>query len=289
VRISCRPYIAAANPVAGSNSDTLNSSSLDQATEYLDDTDNRIDNEDPRARREQLDKIIKAGRQRMDEKKIKYHIAGYEFVLQDQIAQAAELVQWAKTLIDQAVRPSPEASMAWAGICLILPLFTQSSATEQANRAGFTYVTGRMRYYVALETLLLPKDQDATATVPEDLKDAFEITIVDLYQHILEFQFRSVLRFFRRRLRNLGRDLIQREDWNGMLSKVQALEKILDRDFRKIHHTILSQELEKLNESTKGSLESMQGLMSVAEEQRDILWKQVYVILSCSRRSSSPT
>jgi hypothetical protein len=267
----------------------LNSSPPDQAKEYLDDTDNRIDNEDPKARREQLDKIIKAGRQRMDEKKIKYHIAGYEFVLQDQIAQAAELVQWAKTLVDQAVKPSPEASMAWAGICLILPLFTQSSATEQANRAGFTYVTGRMRYYVALETLLLPKDQDSTATVPEDLKDAFEITIVDLYQHILEFQFRSVLRFFRRRLRNLGRDLIQREDWNGMLSKVQALEKTLDLDFRKIHHTVLRQELEKLNESTKWSLESMQGLVSVAEEQRDILWKQVYVIPSCSRRSSSPT
>jgi hypothetical protein len=267
----------------------LNSSPSDQAKEYLDDTDNRIDNEDPRARQEQLDKIIKAGRQRMDEKKIKYHIAGYEFVLQDQIALAAELVRWAKTLIDEAVKSSPEASMAWAGICLILPLFTQSSATEQANRAGFTYVTGRMRYYVALEPLLLPKDQDPTATVPEDLKDTLEITIVDLYQQILEFQFRSVLRFFRRRLRNLGRDLIQREDWNGMLSKVQALENTLDLDFRKIHHAVLRQELEKLNKSTKMSLESMQGLLSVAKEQRDILWKQMYVIPSCSRRSSSPT
>jgi hypothetical protein len=106
----------------------------------------------------------------MDEKKIKYHVAGYEFVLEDQIAQAAKLVQWWKALIDEAVKASPEASMAWCGICLILPLFTQSSTTEQANRAGFTYVTARMRYYVALEPLLFLKNQNSTTIVPEDLK-----------------------------------------------------------------------------------------------------------------------
>ncbi|XTI89098.1 WD40-repeat-containing domain protein [Cenococcum geophilum] len=176
----------------------------------------------------------------MDKKKIKYHIAGYEFVLEDQIAQSAKLVQWGKALIDQAVKASPEASMAWCGICLILPLFTQSSATEQANRAGFAYVTARMHYYVALEPLLFPKNQDPTAIVPEDLKEAFEKNVVDLYQHILEFQFRSVLRFFRNGLRNLGRDLIQREDWDGMLSKVQQLENTLDGDFKKINNAVPS-------------------------------------------------
>ena len=222
----------------------------------------------------------------MDEKRIKYHIAGYEFVLEDQIAQAAKLVQWGKALIDEAVKASPEASMAWCGICLILPLFTQSSATEQANRAGFTYVTARMRYYVALEPLLFPKNQDPTAIVPEDLREAFEDGVVDLYQHILEFQFRSVLRFFRRRLRNLGRDLIQHEDWDGMLSKVQALEKTLAHDFRQINDGFLRGQLEKLNESTKESLESMRGLLSVTKELRDIQREGVYVVASYSYRSS---
>jgi hypothetical protein len=289
----------AADLVAGSNSNTLNGTSPDQAKGYLDDTDNRIENANLQKRREQLnkigeagrqqlDEIIEAGRQRMDEKKIKYHIAGYEFVLQDQIAQAAKLVLWGKALIDEAVKASPEASMAWCGICLILPLFTLSSDTEQDNRAGFTYVTGRIRFYVALEPLLLPKDQDSTVTVPEDLKETFEHSIVDLYQHILEYQCRSVLRFFRKRLRNLGRDLIQREDWKGMLSKVKALEETLDHDFRKINDSVLRGELEKLNESTKGSHEFMRGILSVAEEQRDIQRKQVYAIPTCTRRSSAP-
>lgn len=244
---------------------TLDSTSPDQASEYLDDTDNQIENANLQKRREQLKKIVEAGRQRMDKKKIKYHIAGYEFVLEDQIAQSAKLVQWGKALIDQAVKASPEASMAWCGICLILPLFTQSSATEQANRAGFAYVTARMHYYVALEPLLFPKNQDPTAIVPEDLKEAFEKDVVDLYQHILEFQFRSVLRFFRNGLRNLGRDLIQREDWDGMLSKVQQLENTLDGDFKKINDAGLSRKLGELSENARGSFETMHQLLSVTE------------------------
>ena len=265
---------------------TLDSTSPDQASEQLDDIDNRVENTNPQKRQEQLKKIVEAGRQRMDEKKIKYHIAGCEFVLDDQIAQAAKFVQWGKALIDEAVKASPEASMAWCGICLILPLFTQSSATEQANRAGFTYVTARMHYYVALEPLLFPKNQDPTAIVPEDLKEAFEKDVVDLYQHILEFQFRSVLRFFQSRLRNLRRDLIQCDDWDGMLSKVKALEKTLDHDFRQINNGLLREHLEKLNKSTKESLESMRGLLSVTEELRDIQREGVYVIASYSCFSS---
>ncbi|RYO85912.1 hypothetical protein DL766_003956 [Monosporascus sp. MC13-8B] len=236
-----------------------------RAQEYLDDTDNLIDN-DPTVRREQLNKIIEAGRQRMGEKKIKYHIAGYEFVLQDQIAQAAELVQWGKALVDEALKASPEASMAWCGICLVLPLLTRPKDAEDANTDGLAYVTARIRFYAALEPLLLPKHPDSAAAISADLKKAFENNVVDLYQQVLEFQFRSVLRFFRGRLRNLGRDLIQREDWSGMLSKVQELEKTLDGDFKKINDSVLRRKLEEINESAKGSLGFMRGLLSVAEE-----------------------
>jgi hypothetical protein len=70
----------------------LNSIPPDQAEDCLDDTNNRITT-DPKIRLAQLSTIIKRGQQRMDEKKIKYHITGYEFVIQDQIAQASELVQ----------------------------------------------------------------------------------------------------------------------------------------------------------------------------------------------------
>lgn len=89
---------------------------------------------------------------------------------------------WAKDLIDEAVKASPEASMAWAGVCIILPLLTNPSTADEANRDGFTYVTTRMHYYVALEPLLLQLSQDWTsATVPKNVMAEFEKHIIDLY------------------------------------------------------------------------------------------------------------
>jgi hypothetical protein len=184
----------------------LNGDPPDLVEESLDKTDNQIDNANLQNRRVQLDTIIKGGLQRMDDKKVKYTIAGHEFVLQDQIAQAAKLVQGLKGFVDEAVKVSPEASIAWAGVCVILPILTNPGAAEQANRDGFTHVTARMRFYVVFEPLLLPENQNTT--VPKNLKEEFKAHIVDLYQHILDFQFRSVLRFYRSRIGNLGQELI---------------------------------------------------------------------------------
>jgi len=139
-------------------------------------------------RRAQFDTIIKYGLQQMDGKRMKYQIAGHEYVLRDQIAQAAKLVLWAKDLISEAVKASPEASLAWPGVCIILPLHTNPSTADEANRDGFTYVTTRMRYYAALEPLLLQLSQDSTsATVPKNVMAEFEKHIINLYQHVPRF------------------------------------------------------------------------------------------------------
>ncbi|KAH8778226.1 hypothetical protein F5882DRAFT_298010, partial [Hyaloscypha sp. PMI_1271] len=197
-----------------------------QASKNLDETKNQI-NQDLRARRVQLDKIAKDGLQRMDEGKTKYHIAGQEYVVQDQIAQTAALVLWAKEWIGEAIKVSPEASMAFAGVCMILPVLTRPIAADEANLDGFTYVTTRMRYYLALEPLLQPRNCDhSSATTAPDLILEFESNIMDLYQHILEFQFRSVLRFYRGRFGNFGRDLIQHEDWVKLRTKIETLETL---------------------------------------------------------------
>ena len=103
----------------------------------------------------------------MDETKIKYTIAGHEFGLQDQIAQSLGLAQGVKDCVSEAVKTSLEASLAWAGVCAILSILTNPSAAAQANKDGFTYVASRMRYYAALEPLLLPKNQEPTANVPK--------------------------------------------------------------------------------------------------------------------------
>lgn len=203
----------------------------------------------------------------MDGNKIKYHIFGRTFVLKDQITQAVGLVQWAKDWIDEAVKASPEASIAWAGVCVVLPLLTNPSAADAANRDGFACVTNRMRYYIALEPLLLELIQDSSiAKKTSNLIEECKAHIVDLYQYILDFQFRSVLRFYRNWLGNLSRDLVQHEDWKQMQLKIKDLEDMVYKDFIQVNELVSRQKLDGLNEKTKESLQNLYQILTTAKE-----------------------
>ena len=249
----------------------------DRAEESLDETDDDIDNANLQNRRAQLDEIIKDGLDRVEQNKIKYTIAGHEFDLQHQIAQTVGLIRGLKDFIGEAVKASPEASLAWAGVCIILPILTNPDTAEQANRDGFTYVVSRMHFYTELERLLWPANLEQAG----QLKKAFEDHILDLYQHILDFQLRSVLRFYRSRLRNTGRDLIQHEDWKGMLTTINDKEAIVRDDSERINTVSSRQYLDGLSDKAKASLDTVQELLctvrqqlQVSMEHRDISAKQ---------------
>ncbi|PMD60187.1 uncharacterized protein K444DRAFT_629598 [Hyaloscypha bicolor E] len=94
-------------------------------------------------------------------------VDNYEKLLSRELEKT---MQGIKDFVGTAVAVSLLASLAWAGVCVILLILTNPSAAEQANSDGFTYVTSRMRLYVMLEPLLLPKDQDQNVTIPKDLK-----------------------------------------------------------------------------------------------------------------------
>ncbi|TEY39703.1 hypothetical protein BOTCAL_0453g00070 [Botryotinia calthae] len=235
---------------------------LKQGKKTLDQTDNIID---PKLlnRRAQLKDIITCGQKRMDARRTG---------LQDKIAQGAKFVLWGKDLIGEAVKASPEASVAWAGVCIILPLLTNASTANAANRDGFTFVTTRMNYYVALEPLLLQISHNSTsATVNQNLVLEIKKHIIELYQHILDFQFRSVLRFYRSHYKNFGRDSIQYENWSEMKTTINNLDENVRKDLGQMNALVSTQELENLSVKAYQSLLNMQQLLSIAEEQLGVI------------------
>ena len=176
-------------------------------------------------------------------------------------------MQWGKEWIDGAVQASPQASIAWAAICIALPLLTKPAAAEQANKDGFDYVTTRMRYYIALESLMLPQSEvSATYASSKNLKDEFEMYIVDLYQHILNFQIRSVLRFYRSTLGNFGRDLMQKEDWKQMQENIQNLEKIVNGESQHMGALESRKALCNLAKNAETSCQRLQNILTIAQE-----------------------
>ncbi|KAI4149545.1 MAG: hypothetical protein LQ340_004584, partial [Diploschistes diacapsis] len=256
-----------------------------QRSQGLDCTNNQIKNSDPSLHQLQLERVIKLGLRRVDEKKTTYHIWGHEFILQDQIARTAKFLEWASDWIGDAVQASPQASVAWAAVCITLPLLTKPAVAEQANRDGFTYVTTRMRYYVALESLLLPQSKDPrTNPLPTSLELELQGHVLDLYQHILDFQVRSVLRFYRSSSKNFGRDVVQKDDWNKMRNVIEDLERIVYHDSQQIGTLTANQNLGNLASDAGATLSTVLKLLSTAEEQlrvieqhRDISNKQLSI------------
>jgi ankyrin repeat protein len=224
---------------------------------------------------EQLCAISRRGLQRMEEKKVKYTIAGHEFVLGDQIAQAAELVQWTKDWIGNAVQAAPAASVTWAGVCLILPLLTNPKTADEANGDGFTYVTTRMRYYTALEPLLLRLCRGSG--ISDDLVVEAQAHIVDLYKNILDFQIRSVLGFYRSWVGTVARDVVRHEKWEERRQAIVDLEATVNRDLTQMNSLESRQELEALNIIAKQSLGTMQQFLSISEEYLQVTRKQLQV------------
>ncbi|KAK4168218.1 hypothetical protein QBC43DRAFT_359993 [Cladorrhinum sp. PSN259] len=216
------------------------------------------------SRREKLQTITRRGLQRLDDRKFKYNIAGHEFVVGDQIDQAAKLVLWAKDWISVATKASPEASIAWAGISMILPLLTNPKTAADANSDGFTYVTTRMDYYAAFETMVhrLEKNEDVSASSIGQANSS----IVDLYEQILVFQLRSVLRFYYGRLRVLARDMVRYDDWEVQQQKIKNLEAAVHQNLEQINNFAVRQELEKVGKTSARSLEIMQQHLSTHEE-----------------------
>lgn len=224
------------------------------------------------SRRSHMNTVIKQGLQRLDESKTTYTIAGHEFDPLDQIAIAAKVVLWAKEWIGSAVEASPAASIAWAGVCLFLPLLTNPSTAAAASSSGFTNVTARMRYYVELEPMVQRLGQNPG--VSSGLMSETNSHIVDLYQHILDFQISCVLRLYQSRAKTYVKDMVPLHDWTHAESDIDTLEQIVRKDLGQINEFATREQLEDskhkladLDETSRKSLGTLHELLSIGAQQ----------------------
>ncbi|KKK19423.1 hypothetical protein AOCH_005368 [Aspergillus ochraceoroseus] len=163
-----------------------------------------------------------------------------------------------------------------AGISLILPLLKNPATVEAANKEGLTYVTSQMRYYVEMDSLLLP--QDLKPSLRNDLSER----VIGLYKAIINFQLRSVLRFYRSRTKSYFRDVINYDSWDGQLGQLQTQEAELDKQFKTVLSGTSVEQLKKLATEAKelrkrldyilrDIQKQMQELVSIAQKNEERL------------------
>lgn len=69
-----------------------------------------------------MSKVVRDKFQAVQDARWKFVIFSKEIEVRKQFDRAVGAVTWAKDFITQAVSPDPHAALAWAGVCVLLPV-----------------------------------------------------------------------------------------------------------------------------------------------------------------------
>ncbi|KAK3947126.1 hypothetical protein QBC32DRAFT_319199, partial [Pseudoneurospora amorphoporcata] len=179
------------------------------------------------------------------------------------IDKAGNLTLTLQNFIGEAVKASPKASLVWTGVCLVLPLLTQPVIADEAQRNGFSYVTSRISFWTTLERQLANVG-NWTETVQEEF--------VTLYQYLLEFQVRTVLRYHQGGLERFVQDLSSNV-WEQLVATIKDQEALLRQDLQHYHNTNVAFTSEVLKQSSNKSLESNAKFLEALQEIQHMVLK----------------
>ena len=242
---------------------------------------NQIPQHDAIARRAKMKEVTELGLKHMEDKRVCTTLLGHEIDLQDVVSNVAGAVEWAEDYVKDAVKDLPYAPIVLAGVSLVLPLLKSPTAAEAANREGFTYVTSQMRYYIAMEPLLLPED------IKPNLKADLTERLVGLYKLIIDFQVQSVLRFYRSRTKNFFRGTINYDSWDKKLQNIMDGDAALVSKFETAISGSSLQALKKLTLQAEASRRVLDGLLIKAQELIDVSRDHLGIAKKMDRRMSN--
>ncbi|KAM0538399.1 hypothetical protein ACHAPP_001070 [Verticillium nonalfalfae] len=195
----------------------------------------------------------------LETKEIRFKLRNKDHKVGEIFDKGIRVIAWGKDLVSTALgkTASFEVSIVWAATILVLPLLENVQKAKEMNDSGFIYVTGTLKYFLALE----PEFRKSHGSCSQELVDAAEESIVELYKAILSFQLRSALRFNRRKLKNKFRDAFDYDGWETMLQRVKDAESLVAERWRPLQRTASEDYLRQLKEETAASLEVTNSIM----------------------------
>ncbi|KAM0573557.1 hypothetical protein ACHAP9_001995 [Verticillium nonalfalfae] len=206
-----------------------------------------------------VQRLCQDGKQRMEDAEIRFKLRNKDHKVGEIFDKGIRVIAWGKDLVSTALgkTASFEVSIVWAATILVLPLLENVQKAKEMNDSGFIYVTGTLKYFLALE----PEFRKSHGSCSQELVDAAEESIVELYKAILSFQLRSALRFNRRKLKNKFRDAFDYDGWETMLQRVKDAESLVAERWRPLQRTASEDYLRQLKEETAASLEVTNSIM----------------------------
>ncbi len=171
-----------------------------------------------------VEKKVKA----VDDARWKFQLGERTVEMKTQVDRIVKAILFAKDFVSSAVSAEPHTALAWAGVCMLLPLLINPSTQQKALVEGLDYISGLVVRFTTIERLYRQQAQEPKSLLDqenfEELHRSFEAQLTKLYSQILGYQAQVVCQMRRSTFIRNGRDIFKLDDWSTLLENIKKAE-----------------------------------------------------------------
>ncbi|CZR60767.1 uncharacterized protein PAC_10663 [Phialocephala subalpina] len=196
-------------------------------------------------RKENMTRILTKKVAEVNDKKWKLRFNDHEVAVEDLVKPVVDAVGWADKYVSGALAANPYASIAWAGVSLILPIFLNPSKQAASMAEGLKKVSDLIVQSTIREALYAHRYESDTGRKGDmSLKEThvkYREELQKLYCAILKFQAGCVCYYYRGSSSRLVSDLAKWDDWDAELKEIQDQNKSFSEVYE-LMKSVMSQE-----------------------------------------------
>ncbi|KAJ5720795.1 uncharacterized protein N7483_008729 [Penicillium malachiteum] len=193
----------------------------------------------------QLDEAVRRRLQELKDVKLKFVISGREIIVREQVSRAFHVLISAKDLISAAISSDPHASLAWAGVLILLDPIAKSTTQDDDAMDGLEKISHLMIRYRILESTPATAPAGNSTTPWEELEASIKAQIIHLYTEILKYQMQLAGHLSKSGLFRFFDDLTGSDDWKGMIQGMKDINEGINNSLRSLSaHSLKSIELQ---------------------------------------------
>ncbi|KKP05411.1 hypothetical protein THAR02_02516 [Trichoderma harzianum] len=194
-----------------------------------------------------------------------------EIRMRDVARHVLNVIGATNSYINKAVSANLSASIAWAGVSFLLPLFMNISTESAVQAKGLEYISSLISQSQIREELYV-KCYESRKDAQQELQQShheYEAALGRLYRQILKFQAKSCCHFSNSSAFRYGLDAVKWNDWAQLVNDVRqrdtefaAFEQVW-QDLQHLEERLIAESLQR---ETMNSMAAIRTEMSISRE-----------------------